>query len=163
MFLLKLKKYIYTMHSSYQCGLIHHTLYLPTYFIDLFHCTVPHSKIHNCNLLLSQLPLNCHSEIIWWLHLIIILSFSKVPSLREHLSGLKTLPCYADKAFYRSKWCTIGWKNSYLAIPQEDVLLCNNLCPVCSPTGIQVAIKKVISTFSHGLAIFNNKRFNTFE
>ena len=31
-----------------------------------------------------------------------------------------------------------------------------NLCPVC--THIQVAIKKVISTFSHGLAIFNNKR-----
>ena len=28
---------------------------------------------------------------------------------------------------------------------------------------MQVAIKKVISTFSHGLAIFNNKRFNTFE
>ena len=51
-------------------------------------------------------------------------------------------------------------KNSYLAIPQENVLLCNNLCPVC--THIQVAIK-VISTFSHGLAIFNNKRFNTFE
>ena len=52
-------------------------------------------------------------------------------------------------------------KNSYLAIPQENVLLCNNLCPVC--THIQVAIKKVISTFSHELAIFNNKRFNTFE
>ena len=47
------------------------------------------------------------------------------------------------------------------AIPQENVLLCNNLCPVS--THIQVAIKKVISTFSHELAIFNNKRFNTFE
>ena len=52
-------------------------------------------------------------------------------------------------------------KNSYLAIPQENVLLCNNLCPVC--THIQVAIKKVISTFSHELGIYNNKRFNTFE
>ena len=52
-------------------------------------------------------------------------------------------------------------KNSYLAIPQENELLCYNLCPVC--THIQVAIKKVISTFSHELAIFNNKRFNTFE
>ena len=41
------------------------------------------------------------------------------------------------------------------------MLLCNNLCPLC--THIQVAIKKVISTFSHELAIFNNKRFNTFE
>ena len=51
--------------------------------------------------------------------------------------------------------------NSYLAIPQENVILCNNLCPVC--THIQVAIKKVINTFSHGLAVFNNKRFNTFE
>ena len=51
-------------------------------------------------------------------------------------------------------------KNSYLAIPQENVLLCNNLCPLCPH--IQVAIKKVISTFSHELAIFNNKRFNTF-
>ena len=49
----------------------------------------------------------------------------------------------------------------YLAIPQENVLLCNNLCPVC--THIQVAIKKVVSTFSHELALFNNKRFNTFE
>ena len=32
---------------------------------------------------------------------------------------------------------------------------CHSLCPIC--THIQVAIKKVISTFSHGLAIFNNK------
>ena len=46
-------------------------------------------------------------------------------------------------------------KNSYLAIPQENVLLCNNLCRVC--THIQVAIKKVISTFLHELAIFNKK------
>ena len=52
-------------------------------------------------------------------------------------------------------------KFSYLAIPQENVLLCNNLCPVC--THIQVAFKKVISTFAHELAIFNNKRVNTFE
>ena len=52
-------------------------------------------------------------------------------------------------------------KNSYLAIPQENVLLCTNLCQVC--THIQVAIKKVICTFSHGIAVFNNKRFNTFE
>ena len=51
-------------------------------------------------------------------------------------------------------------KNSYLGIPQENVLLCNNRCPVCT---IQVAFKKVISTFSHELAIFNNKIFNTFE
>ena len=47
-------------------------------------------------------------------------------------------------------------KNIYLAIPQENVLFGNNLCPVC--THIQVAIKKVISTLSHELAIFNNKR-----
>ena len=52
-------------------------------------------------------------------------------------------------------------ENSYLAIPLENILLCNALCPV--RTHIQVAIKKVISTFSHELAIFNNKRFNTFE
>ena len=30
-------------------------------------------------------------------------------------------------------------------------------------THIQVAIKKVIGTFSNEIAIFNNKRFNTFE
>ena len=29
-------------------------------------------------------------------------------------------------------------KKSYLGIPQENVLLCNNLCPVC--THIQVAL-----------------------
>ena len=61
--------------------------------------------------------------------------------LREHLSGLKTLPATlkkhstgADVALLDEK------KNSYLAIPQENVLLCNDLCPVC--THIQVAIKK---------------------
>ena len=42
-------------------------------------------------------------------------------------------------------------KISYLAIPEENALLCNNLCPVC--THIQVAFKKVISTFSQELAI----------
>ena len=52
-------------------------------------------------------------------------------------------------------------RKSYLAIPQENVLLCDSLCPVC--THIQLAIMKVISTFSHELAIFNNKRFNTYE
>ena len=30
-------------------------------------------------------------------------------------------------------------------------------------THTEVAIKKVISTFSHELAKFNNKRFNTFD
>ena len=49
----------------------------------------------------------------------------------------------------------------YLAIPQENVLLDNNLSLVCKH--IQVAFKKVISTFSHEIAIFNNTRFNTFE
>ena len=83
-------------------------------------------------------------------------------SLREQLSGIKTLPAMLNK---HSKGAEVALlhekKNSYLAIPQENVLLCTNLCPVC--THIQVAIKKVISTFSHEIAISNNKRFNTFE
>ena len=82
-------------------------------------------------------------------------------SLREHLSGLKTLPAMLSKHSTEADVALSDGKNSYLAIPQENVLLCNNLCPVC--THMQVAIKKVISTFSHGLFIFNNKRFNTFE
>ena len=81
-------------------------------------------------------------------------------SLREHLSGLKSLPAMLNKHSTGADVAPLD-KNSYLAIPQENVLLCNNLCPVC--TYIQVAINKVISTFSHGIAIFNNKRFNTFE
>ena len=84
-------------------------------------------------------------------------------SLREHLSGLKTLPttCMLNKHSTGADVALLGEKNSYLAVPQENVLLCNNLCPVCSH--IQVAVKKVISTSSHELAIFNKKRFNTFE
>ena len=82
-------------------------------------------------------------------------------SLREHLSDLKTLPAMLNKHSAEADVALLHEKNSYLAIPQENVLLCNNLCPVC--THIQVAIKKVISTFSHELAIFKNKRFNTFE
>ena len=83
-------------------------------------------------------------------------------SLREHLSGLKTLPAMLNKLFTGADVALLDEKkNSYLAIPQENVFLCNNLCPVC--THIWVAIKKVISTFSHELVIFNNKRFNTFE
>ena len=82
-------------------------------------------------------------------------------SLREHLSGLKTLPAMLNKHSTGADVALTDEKKSYLAIPQENVLLCNNVCPVF--TDMQVAIKKVISTFSHGLAIFNNKRFNTFE
>ena len=84
-------------------------------------------------------------------------------SLREHLSGLKTLPAMLNKQSTGADVALLDEKknNSYLAITQENVLLCNNLCPVC--THIQVAIKKVISTFSHELAVVNNKRFNTFE
>ena len=85
----------------------------------------------------------------------------KVSSLREHLSSLKTLPALLNKHSTGADVALLDEKTSYLAIPQENVLLCNNLCPVC--THIMVAIKKVISTFSHELAIFNNKRFNTFE
>ena len=81
-------------------------------------------------------------------------------SLREHLSCLKTLPAMLNKHSTEEDVALLNEKNSYLAIPQENVLLCNNLCQVC--THIQVAIK-VISTFLHELAIFNNKRFNTFE
>ena len=77
-------------------------------------------------------------------------------SLREHLSDLKTLPAMLNK---HSTGVDVALLD--VAIPQDNVLLCNNLCPVC--THIQVAIKKFISTFSHELAIFNNKRFNTFE
>ena len=85
--------------------------------------------------------------------------------LKEHLSDLKTLPAtlYKHSTGADVALLVIWMKNkSYLAaaIPQENVLLCNNLCPVC--THILVAIK-VISTFSHELSIFNNKRFNTFE
>ena len=83
-------------------------------------------------------------------------------SLREHLSGLNTLPAILNKHSTGADVALLDEKNSYLAISQENVLLCNNLCPVC--THIQVAIKKIISTFSHhALAIFNSKRFNTFE
>ena len=81
--------------------------------------------------------------------------------MREHLSGLKTLPAMLNKHSTEADVALFDEKNSYLAIPQEYVLLCNNLSPVC--THVQVTIKKVISTFSHELAIFNNKRFNTFE
>ena len=76
-------------------------------------------------------------------------------SLREHLSGLKTLPAMLNKHSTGVDVALLDETNSDLAIPQANVLLCYNLCPVC--THIQVAIKKVISTFSHGLAIFNNK------
>ena len=66
-------------------------------------------------------------------------------SLREHLSGLKTLPAMLNKYSTGADVALLDEKkNSYLAIPQENVLLCNNLYPVC--THIQVAIKKVIST-----------------
>ena len=77
-------------------------------------------------------------------------------SLKEHLSDLKTLPAMLNKHSTGADVALLDEKNSYLAIAQENVLLCNNLCPVC--THIQVAIKKVISTFSHELAIFNNNR-----
>ena len=80
-------------------------------------------------------------------------------SLGNIISGLKTLPAMLNKHSTGAD-VALRMKNSYLAIPQENVLLCNNLCLVC--THIQVAIK-VISTFSHELAIFNNKRFNTSE
>ena len=83
-------------------------------------------------------------------------------SLRAHLSGLKTLPVMLNKHSTGADIALLDEKkNSYLAITQEYVLLCNNLCP--GSTHIQVAIKKVISTISHELAIVNNKRFNTFE
>ena len=83
-------------------------------------------------------------------------------SLREHLSGLKTLPAMLNKHSTGADVALLDEKKpSYLAIPHENVLLCSNLPPVC--THIQVAIKKVISTFSHEIAIFNNNRFNTFE
>ena len=78
-------------------------------------------------------------------------------SLREILSGQKTLPAMLNKNTTGADVALLKEKNSYFAIPQENVLLCNN-CP-----HIQLVIKKVISTFSHGLAIINNKRFNTFE
>ena len=68
----------------------------------------------------------------------------------------KNFACYAG-----ADVTLLDEKNNYLAIPQENVLLCHNLCPIC--THIQVAIKKVISTFSYELAEVNNKRFNTFE
>ena len=86
------------------------------------------------------------------------IKFSKMSTLREHLSGLKTLPAMLNKHSTGADVVPLDKKNSILAIPQENVLLCINLCPVC--THIQVA---VISTFSHELAILNNKRFNTFE
>ena len=43
-----------------------------------------------------------------------------------------------DKHYIGADLALLGEKNSYLAIPQESVLLCNNLCPVC--THIQLAI-----------------------
>ena len=49
---------------------------------------------------------------------------------------------YAENSFYRADGALLDEKNSYLAIPQENILLCNSLCPVCRH--IQVAIKKVI-------------------
>ena len=77
-------------------------------------------------------------------------------SLKEHLSDLKSLPAMLNKHSTGADVALLDEKNSYLAIAQENILLCNSLCPVC--THIQVAIKKVISTFSHELAIFNNNR-----
>ena len=80
--------------------------------------------------------------------------------LREHLSGLKALPAVLNKHSTGADVALLEEK-THLTISQENILLCNNLCQVC--THIQVAIKKVISTFSHEIAIFNNKTFNTLE
>ena len=60
---------------------------------------------------------------------------------REHLSGRKTLPVMLNKHSTGAEVARLD-ENSYFAIPQENVLLFNNFCPVC--THIQVAIKKVI-------------------
>ena len=43
----------------------------------------------------NALILRCNNTLI--LHLIIILSFSKVSSFRKHLSGLKALPAMLNK------------------------------------------------------------------
>ena len=51
-------------------------------------------------------------------------------SLREHLSGLKTLPAMLNKHSTGADVALLDEKNCYLAIPQENVLSCNNLCPV---------------------------------
>ena len=58
--------------------------------------------------------------------------FSKVSSLRKRLSGLKTLPAMLNKHSTGADVALLDEKNSYLAFPQENVLLCNNLCPVCT-------------------------------
>ena len=70
-------------------------------------------------------------------------------SLREHLLGLKALPAVLNKHSTGADVALLEEKQ--LTISQENILLCNNICPVC--THIQVAIKKVISTFSHEIAI----------
>ena len=48
-------------------------------------------------------------------------------SLREHLSGLITLPAVLNKNSTGAVVALLDEKNSYLVIPQENVLLCNNL------------------------------------
>ena len=107
----------------------------------------------------NALILRCNNTLI--LHLIIILSFSKVSSLKEHLSGLKALPAMLSKHSTGADVALLDEKKQLFSHSTRNVLLCNNLCPVS--THIQVAITKVIRTFSHEIAIFNNKRFNTFE
>ena len=44
----------------------------------------------------------------------------------------KTLPAMLNKHSTGAYVALLDEKNSYLAIPQENVLLCNNLCPVCT-------------------------------
>ena len=58
-------------------------------------------------------------------------------SLREHLSGLKTLPAMLNKHSTGADVALLDEKkNIYLATPQENVLLCNNhLCSLHIYTG----------------------------
>ena len=64
------------------------------------------------------------------------IKFFKMSSLREHLSGLKT--AMLNKHSTGADVALLDKKNSYLAIPQENILLCNNLCPVCTYTGLYI-------------------------
>ena len=46
--------------------------------------------------------------------------------------GPKTLPAMLNKHSTGADVALLDAKNSYLAIPQENVLLFYNLCPVCA-------------------------------
>ena len=68
-----------------------------------------------------------------------MLSFSKVSSLREHLSGLKTLPAMLNKHSTGADVTLLDEKQLF-SHSTRNGLLCNNLCPVCTHIHVGSAV-----------------------